>query len=160
MILAFKNRVRLFIFSIKKLGLCSFVVFFLGEMVNAIRWSVLLIAALMWLPLQARVWTSVDGKKTFEGRLLAYDKEKKLLHVQRAGKVLRFSSDQVSKRDQDWLELHSDEIEEKTSLYRQVVIRHNESKLLSELKSMRTLTGRDPVGPEVEYLLLFFARFT
>ena len=63
-----------------------------------------LLTTLLPLGLDARVWTNVDGTKTFEGELKSYDADTgKVTVVMENGKVATFEAAVLSAADNEWL---------------------------------------------------------
>lgn len=60
--------------------------------------------------LPARVWTSSDGSKTFEGVFKSYDKESgQVTVILRSGKTITFGQDKLSEKDKEFLTSQADE---------------------------------------------------
>ena len=56
------------------------------------------------IPLHARIWTSADGQKTFEGEYRAYDEATGMVKVLRGIRQISFHVDKLSAADREWLE--------------------------------------------------------
>ncbi|MEO0415736.1 MAG: serine hydrolase, partial [Verrucomicrobiota bacterium] len=59
--------------------------------------------AALFSSVQAKVWTSADGKSKFEGELLSYDASTGMVSVKRDGKTITFHHDKLSKMDRAFL---------------------------------------------------------
>lgn len=121
-----------------------------------------LISALLLASLtasQARIWTSADGSRTFEGEIKSYNSSTQQVTVQSNGRDLTFTDDKLSSDDlqfiKNWHKGEMDKAARKKAFASQTIGPKLTNRVLVRLDGKRF--KKTELGKEPEFYLLYYS---